>query len=124
MLKGVFGGNRSECGSIVWWVCENMCRALIGETGIPCKSRGGGKFCARHLSMWEYGCKWRDGAVPFKKSAFYIYLNWLKQEKIQKAVAPIVARRIQKTWRRVISDPSFLVCRNRLMREFHSSTPI
>jgi hypothetical protein len=102
-----------------------MCQALIGEGARPCKARhNNGKFCKKHSAMISYGSEWEKGTVPFKRPEFYIYLNWKKQEKIQKTVAPIVARLIQKTWRRVISDPSFLVCRNRLLREFHSSTPI
>lgn len=30
-----------------------------------------------------------------------------------------LARRIQAAWRRCVSDPSFAVCRRRLLREFH-----
>ena len=34
-----------------------------------------------------------------------------------------VARRIQRAWKRAISDPSYALCRKRLLREFHDITP-
>ncbi len=100
----------------------------------PCKVRHTvnygpyGVFCKKHAEMWEYGNRWRKGEVMLKVPAFYIYLNWRnqnkKREKIRNAASSIVARRIQAAWKRAISDPNYKMCRDRLMREFHSSDPI
>ncbi len=38
-------------------------------------------------------------------------------------IADCAARRLQRAWRRCVSDPAYQVCRTRLMREFEDMLP-
>ena len=85
------------------------------------------EFLVNPYYNWQYFKDDQLVKVPGSWIANYFFDNWSKNPSlltcnkddiIYSIRRYIAATRIQRTWRRIISDPSYLLCKRRLVREF------
>lgn len=104
--------------------------ACVGttESGSLCKARGAkhgpfGDLCKRHFEKYEIGAHIESlGKRCGHKGAIWVRFKKTCDEnrKLRALGRKIMGLRILYAFRRAISDPSYKMCRDRLMCEFHS----
>ena len=68
---------------------------------------------------------WETKIIPSSSSYTWIFVYYMMkriEKRLTRVYESIHARKIQRAWRRCISDPNYQVCKRRLVREF--SEPI
>lgn len=103
----------------------------ITESGYLCRARGShgplGDLCKRHHTKYQLGVDLerfyeilgqhrRHGSKGMHLTRFKMACD--NNRKMRELGKKIMGARILATWRRAISNPSYKMCRDRLMREF------
>lgn len=97
-----------------------MCIAN-NDSGVLCKAKGQygnhGDLCMRHWIKYMHSGHVR--AAGDKSSPWYNFKAVCDgNRRLLELGRSARVRRIQRVWRRAVSDPSYKICRDRLMREY------
>lgn len=108
-----------------------MAKTGTGSNGPRCSRKWGhghkGHFCKMHADMYSKGSD-QNAFHPSGWGVWFVYnykfpgIHKVAIRKFKKFMEQgnldRCAKKIQRAWHRSISDPSYKMCRDRLMREF------